>query len=565
MRLETTVFSGSSLASLKKSSGFSWIRSVALTVGTVFAVIVLIRYVVLPIIGYLAKKSAAPQPVRRAAGIIYDQVYHRPHPLHDQKYRSALENFREEAAKFVRVNFQCSVEEFRVRFPQGERLNALLDDLFLEQGKPIRKQTSDFVDHLRAIISSEEYQQGRAPRELVAFVRYLCGSKFLKHSMRNYLIRLLTDCLRSAGGAFPAPDRLSAVTIATHIEQLNGCLRAVEPDLRKTYLALAAQKLRGQLGVGFEPTGKGPNIPYVRSVRMVTHRGAVYPVIVMRHGTPTYDTLGDFFRRRVGMNTVKVIPEYETFLANGLPVLYVNLQKMASPGPERDRSVKIQELGERHQNFSFAALPVDGPVIDRIEEGTTQEWIDSLCAALFQERDGFHLPRVLRGQEEVGEQLRLLAADLHRLYFSGADLAREDRLNYLMIFYSHVKDVFCERLGTRAIVSSCKDNKDRGGASSSVDEALQYLRESRENDPEALNNLLLAALAPYMIKYERIIPDRLELFLRVLRHLGRLSEAQKQAIREHRFVPGYEVRSQIVMPLKEEIPDFFDLRVAAAR
>lgn len=238
---------------------------------------------------------------------------------------------------------------------------------------------------------------------------------------------------------------------------------------------------------------------------------------------------------------------------------------MASPGPERDRSVKIQELGERHQNFSFAALPVDGPVIDRIEEGTTQEWIDSLCAALFQERDGFHLPRVLRGQEEVGEQLRPLAADLHRLYFSGADLAREDRLTYLMIFYSHVKDVFCERLGTRAIVSSCKDNKDRGGASSSVDEALQYLRESRENDPEALNNLLLAALAPYMIKYERIIPDRLELFLRVLRHLGRLSEAQKQAIREHRFVPGYEVRSQIVMPLKEEIPDFFDLRVAAAR
>ena len=120
-----------------------------------------------------------------------------------------------------------------------------------------------------------------------------------------------------------------------------------------------------------------------------------------------------------------------------------------------------------------------------------------------------------------------------------------------MVFYHYVKEYVKAKCDIRTTVSSCKDNKDRGNTSASIDEALHNLRLGKDNDPKALYDLYVRSLAPFMIKMEGIIEkDRLGLLIEVLNHIAKLSKnlspQQIQELRAYSPIPGFRLMGQSV-------------------
>jgi hypothetical protein len=141
---------------------------------------------------------------------------------------------------------------------------------------------------------------------------------------------------------------------------------------------------------------------------------------------------------------------------------------------------------------------------------------------------------------------------VHDLYFNRQDLHTiEEKKVFIMLFYSELKEYVKNKLNIDLMTSACKDNKDRGNASTIVDMAKNLLKLDRIDDPQALRELFFSALAPFIIKNEEIIEERLELALNVIRHLATLPEPQKQKIQQANEASAFKILGQRIP--KEEV------------
>lgn len=182
-------------------------------------------------------------------------------------------------------------------------------------------------------------------------------------------------------------------------------------------------------------------------------------------------------------------------------------------------------------------------------------------------KHGCELPRAADIDRETMDGL---LNHVHQDWFGGrTDLSVEERKAFWGIFNTVLKHHVMQALKIDFYDSSCKDNKDRGGALGSIDEAVRNVLLAVQGDsasghrnPERLKALVANALAPYMIKLEHIIDDRLGYLLAVLRHIATLSDKQIAQIKRehpiqilHQEVPQEHIVDPLAAPVERtELP-----------
>lgn len=374
-------------------------------------------------------------------------------------------------------------------------------------------------------------------------IQNLCFAKFVKTILTDFEEEFVLKRVIK----FDSLQNIDPSNISRLIVKGNEALKNAPRDARKSLVLLNSQKLRNEFGVYSDPLVES-NISELRSIHEIQDGAACYLIYYMRHPTPTIDR-----------NCIA--PEYEGFLDAAkeinFPVLYVNHQYksgwLRSLPAENERAKVVQNLEER-EIFHFLSLPFDGPIVEEIKERDLKFWKEYLIDAVVGEKQGFKVPKKSRESiHEKKEELSELLNDLQKLYFSGKqELKETERRVLLVIFYSYLKEYFKAEYHIRIMASVCKDNKDRGNVSACIDEALFNLRLGKESDQQALYDLYLRALAPFIIKYEEIVPHRLQFLTDLLDHIATLDDVQKENIRDFRINKQYQIVKQWVPRLQNE-------------
>lgn len=342
-------------------------------------------------------------------------------------------------------------------------------------------------------------------------------------------------------------------TLANLIGEANQLLEMAPYDLKKSPQALNWQKFTNSAGV-FSDALATSNISEVRSFHKVSFNKKEKEIAYMRHGTITMEPgVNAALNRVIGQNGVQIVPEYRGFLdslaVQGKKLLYTNHQDMSKAGPECSRGEKIQTLESDYVGiFFFLSLPNDGPIVKKIGENTTEEWKSHLIDSLVDEKYGFRIPSKMKARPDYERRFKArfkeIADEIQKLYFSDfQELSEMQRRVFLPIFYFYIKETVKAECDIDIIVSVCKDNKDRGNASSGVDEILIELH-CEEKHPKMHYDLFVRILAPFIIKYEHIIHHRLRVFLNVLKHVHTLTDVQRKAISGSKVLTPLQYKSQ---------------------
>lgn len=429
----------------------------------------------------------------------------------------------------------------------------------------IRRQYAFIIDHLREALMLVQKSPNSVDinhpdiRAAFEMLKYVCHAKFTMVYMYPWLEDIISKVLRAPtvkGGGYEIPE-FDLTRFADDVAEANHKLHIVPPEYQQMLAAMEWKKFQGTVGFGFDPTAAS-NTPWVHSEQRARVSNQQVVCTILRHGTPTMDptAAGAFVRFFTGATSTLVVPEYRAHLAAApnKQTLYVNHQGFGDPNDwywpamraEVDRSRAIRGLEEDFSNFHFLSLPMDGEVW-KVKNKSTSELKKFLIDSFINEKNGFAFPKLAHADiKELVLKLEEILHNIHQLYFKNGEIAsEEDKYAFIMLFYSEVKDLFKAKLGIHYIVSSCKDNKDRGNASTNVDMMKNLVKLGQENDPACLREVFYSVLAPFVIKNEAIIDSRLKQFLCVVRVLARLTAEQKEAIRKI-SATGYHVTSQEV-------------------
>jgi hypothetical protein len=455
------------------------------------------------------------------------------HPASKMKYMGALDHIQSAFdRKYPR--WKESLPQFREwakRSDFAKRALYVLASLYTVD-EDVRSRYVRFGEHLREAI---RLLPPSAPNEfsiLKEMILQISHFKFTQVFPHRFFEDFIFRCL----GARTLYERpvLTLQNLADEIAHANYRLGVIPPDYRHTQLAQWFRNLQGTTGIGFDPHLRS-NTPWVHSIET-----GIRECKILRHATPT---IGSSW-----VGSASVIPEYEAYLmAEPLRVtLYCNHQvtgRMNILSPESARSAAIQNLEKRHRNFHFVSLPMDGLLWEERSLNMDQ-FKEEIASSLVKEENGFALPANEYMRALLRERVYWILNGVHRLYFANQELSSDVKKGYLLLSFSEIKDLLKATLEADYLVSACKDNKDRGNASTTVDFMKTLVKLRKENDPERLSEVFISVLAPFVIKNQEI-SERLEAALTVIRVLGALSEEAKEKIRKSDLT-GYWVEELTV-------------------
>ena len=493
------------------------------------------------------------------------QIKERPlEEMGAKKYHSALAAQKETLKNSFKKFNICEKDSIDSEFRQFFRSNSLpLYEYFDAAGEILWKEHSieemhmdyaKYTDMIRKALATNEYIENIDPKT-TSIIQELCFSKFTETILVDLEEEILQRIIKYSC------KEITAKTIAQRILDGNKALEEF-PRAVKELFFLYTRNACNAAGVVSDQL-RGSNVPELRSIHEVEHGSKRYCVNYIRHPTPTIEKdISACIARIVGKNKTIVAPEYLGFLdalkSKNIPFLYVNHQYMdkekgstkAFLSADNNRAEAVQKLEESYETvFYFLSLPFDGPIIKEIEKKDLISWKESIVESLIEEKHGFRIPKKFResslSNQMKKETMLCLLNNLQGIYFS-EQLKQTERLVLLTIFYSYVKEYFKEKYEIRLMASVCKDNKDRGGISACVDEALFNLRLGKENKEQALHDLYLRSLAPFIIKYQEIVGHRLHVLTDLLKHIANLNEDQKADIRSFRVNRQYQIINQWV-------------------
>lgn len=463
--------------------------------------------------------------------------------------------------------------------------NALSSLNDFEHPETIRDSYATFIARSREAfsIAKNHPNVGESLKIQLDLLKKIHHLKYTCVSMYPFYEDFLTRALLTAKPPFNIQS-FELSTVAKQIEHANERLAQVQPDFQKNPFAREFEKLKGTIGVSFDPSAAS-NTPWVHSIQKVLDKnGSEKTIRILRHGTPTTDpgifgavyregtnlltcvanhTIGRVLGRSI--NPVRgfatVTEEYIAHLeADPSKItLYVNHQefhedKDVAIHGEGDRSAAIQGLEAHHANFHFLALPMDGVIWKKSWLNTVDEQAlkSKLLESLVEGKNGFALPKRVVNDDHFKEKTKEILNHVRALYFDRELSTIKDKTAFIMIFYSYLKNYLKNELKIDFIVSACKDNKDRGNASTLVDMIITMMLLHHENDPARLEELFFSALGPFIIKNEKIIQERLDMALCVIQRIANLSDDQKNLIREtFTKVTGLQIVGQSV---PKEVP-----------
>jgi hypothetical protein len=488
--------------------------------------------------------------------------------LHAQKYQIFFTK-QKEILERVLDEFNvctkgCIEAEFREFFAlNSSPIHRLLTRAIeiLLKSHCIEEVRADYVKYNRALretLVTDEYIHNKSST-FAQIIQELCFGKFVETNLADWEEEFIFQRIIPHN-----EQKITAKNLSQLIKDGNAALKGAPRQVKKSIFSLYWGNACNAAGVESDQL-IGPNIPELRSIHTVTCDSTSFPIYYIRHPTPTIEPgVSALAARIIGGNATIIAPEYIGFLdalvRKNIPFLYVNHQYMEKESEssnvflsaDNNRGEAIQRLEDSHKEvFHFLSLPLDGPIVQEIHKNDLSSWKKNLVDILIEERNGFRLPKKFKDAELTHTEKKTAIAKLlnsvQNLYFPGKSmLNKRQRRVLLVIFYSYIKEYFKAEYKISLMASVCKDNKDRGGISACIDEALFTLRLGKEESQQALQDLRLRALAPFMIKYQEIVEHRLEVLLDVLDHIAKLEQAQKAIIRAFKVHDYYEVIDQNV-------------------
>lgn len=248
-------------------------------------------------------------------------------------------------------------------------------------------------------------------------------------------------------------------------------LRAIDwvpKTLTAPTLALTAKRLKGHLGIDFDPSGQN-NIPFV-----AYKWGSVTNI---RMSTPTIQPLSI-------TECTTVAPEFAYFIKSlakkGETLFYVNLQINTHEGAEKSRTNQICALRDRYPDtLKLANLDMDSPFYSQltIENQSIEDFRNSFLEELFKENSHYDLPNVAK--EEIG----MLFSLLENSVFHGQEiLSIDERQTYIDLFYA-IFILYTLRMNSiNYFTIVCKDGLDRAGIIGALFRDLVMIIRDEEQD-----------------------------------------------------------------------------------
>ncbi len=429
------------------------------------------------------------------------------------------------------------LNEWKEKSPFAHHASLALSQLGIVEGD-VRKRYATFGTELRAALSAMENESLELPslkkgRELLLQLSHF---KFTRVSFHRFLDDFIPKCLAAnCNPSLPIYEfpSLTFKNLGHEIVRANDQLQSIPHQYLQTGFVHQWKCLQGALGFNFDPNGRS-NPPWIHSIQ---RRVGGKECVVLRHATPTFDSPFGLLMRMLSSPSA-IIPEYRAHLSAEphLKTLYCSHQYKEARA-EGARVAAIRELEKEHPNFSFIGLPMDGP----IWEGEGE-----ILSSLSEEINGFTLPSNPELREKVVAEAPRLLNGVIRLYFRGVKpetLAGKRAL--LLLFYSELKDLIKGEIEADFVASPCKDHKDRGNVSVTVDMVKNLMKLGKENDPVSLRELFISVLSPFVIKNQHIIPERLEAAITVIQLLSNLSEQEKETIRKTPLT-SFRIEEQVV-------------------
>lgn len=393
----------------------------------------------------------------------------------------------------------------------------------------VREVNRVIVTHLRHAHASRHYQlqkDSSTPDIYVQLAKRLFLAKYTEVFPYESFKNLIDSAVSSNGQQPMSLSDISYKNVGQILGDWNHKLEGAAEEFKKSKAALAKQKFQGEFGINNDPGGTS-NVPYVRSLFTFKERDICF----CRFGSPTIQAWGE---------PTRIDPIFLGALEGmeNKQFLYVNHQKPT--GREAERYQAIKGVEKTHENFHFLSIPLDGEIVKQIQNLTQplSELKQTIIDSFLEGKNGCALPAALQGDRKqlLEEVLRDVQNDWG---FSEAHLqTREGREAFWGIFNTLLKHRICDELNIDAMNSSCKDNKDRGGTLSSIDEAVRNVMLNKHKDPETLRELIYNALSPYMIKLEEILNKdtkdgyRLGYLINVLNHIAKLSDEKVGIIQD---------------------------------
>lgn len=205
-------------------------------------------------------------------------------------------------------------------------------------------------------------------------------------------------------------------------------------------------------------------------------------------------------------------------------ILLFNFQDRSS-WKEHFRSAVVEDL-PKHESFEkhieVVTLPKDTDFYHQLspysQENHAEVFLKEFKEQIASENGGFFFPEAIRkvfGKEFISRTLDAI----HRIFFSGKNiLLREDRLDFIEIFYMFIQLKIIESMKPDTVGFSCKDGLDISSSNAAQLFAfLKLLNQERlsENDQEHMDLMLYG---PCLITRERVmIPDRFNRMLSALK------------------------------------------------
>ncbi len=400
-------------------------------------------------------------------------------------------------------------------------------------GKSCQQYFIDFHRFLRRAMRSTEYQKLIAyPPDKTDKISHLL--LYLTHALARGLFERVGGIRREAIGLIHRAMRrgeeikqkgkeklLRAETLWTHFllddEKLRTLLSQFPNGPLFKVLDLVREEKEENAIIAFDPIGQENFPSRVYELRMKGKK-----IDVLRIPSPTRQSL---------IHRAEVVPEFCAFL-RAVPSaahLMINLQDRTS-WKEYARSHTLETLqlnAEFSHQLYVLTLPKYTDFYYQINEyqnlNAASEFIQALKEQLFSgESCGFFFPSQIKMAEMVHFADGVIAA-IHQHFFHGnKQLTRQNREDFIEIFYQFLILKCIETLKPTSLSFTCKDAIDTGSAELAIFYGFITLLNSDFSDREDVEFLRWLLYAPALFIRERAIdPERLHRFLSVLERLDK--------------------------------------------
>lgn len=399
-----------------------------------------------------------------------------------------------------------------------------------------------FIKKLDEFIDSPEYPQD-ASHEIVRQIRQLCLIRWTEMKSTTYFKEIIAELQRAfaslANGEHHSelPD-LSSDSFMDYILALNHQIEGAPTEARKSHLALAAQKLKGSVGV-MNFTG-GQNTPNIRSIQEWSSNGSSRKVSSIRHGCPTgagyylnvvagiaARLLPRFMAPKIASGEA-IVPNYREMLKalreKDEALMYTCLQRNWEDVVENEQA-RVQALideQELHDNFFVLVQAMEGPLFERKGPYAKIEKFSELTKALcdaFKEGKSHVVPaKCLASQPDYCDAvLPQLFTDVRDIFFAKDEISsREEWMSFILLCYVFQRQDLQFRLERQSNLSitvktnPCKDYLDRGGLAALCESMVNALRLGQLDNPEWMSNQVAHVMGPPIaVKKQGVIHKRL--------------------------------------------------------